>query len=387
MVAPRSVYLHWPFCPYKCHFCPFVALASHDQYMEQYHTTLCKEIEQFGIDWKSPLVLDTIFIGGGTPSTYPPGLLLDMFGTLRKVFSFNSFTEVTIEVNPGTVNQEKLEVWKTVGINRLSIGVQSLNDSVLKQLNRHQKAASVFQLLESAANLFDNISVDLILGLPGVSIEEWKMLLEKIVLWPIKHVSVYFLTVHEDTPLYFKIKSNRITLPPDRHIIDLYYWTIEYLIAHGFEQYELSNFAKQGYESRHNTVYWERKPYKAFGLGACSFDGTERFQNEKNIISYMEKIQKGSSAIIFKEKLTQEQIYLERLMLGLRRKVGVIRKDFIQSLSPHQYTLYEKIESMLWHERLIVIENGRIILTKKGLVVENEVIAQIMRAIEQTEVH
>jgi oxygen-independent coproporphyrinogen-3 oxidase len=188
----RSLYLHWPFCPYKCHFCPFVAIASHDQYMERYHHALLKEIEQFSGNYTGSRLIETIFLGGGTPSTYPPPLLLDTFGTLIRMFTIVPHAEITIEVNPGTVNEEKLQTWKKAGINRLSIGVQSLNDGVLKNLNRHQTASSVLQLLEIASPLFENISVDLILGLPDVSPDEWKQLIQTIVTWPIKHVSVYF---------------------------------------------------------------------------------------------------------------------------------------------------------------------------------------------------
>ena len=168
-------------------------------------------------------------MGGGTPSTYPNTLLLDMFDTLYKGFVIDKTTEISIEVNPGTVKLEQLTVWKEVGINRLSIGVQSLKDSALKSLNRHQSAADVEWLLGQASALFDNISVDLILGLPDVSVSDWKELLARVVSWPINHVSVYFLTVHENTPLYFKVQRNQVVLPPDDTIIDLYHWTVDLL--------------------------------------------------------------------------------------------------------------------------------------------------------------
>ncbi len=186
-VATRSVYLHWPFCPYKCHFCPFVALASHDSFMERYHLALIKEIERFGREYEGPRELDTVFFGGGTPSTYPDDLLLDTFDTLKKVFSFSKNIEVSIEVNPGTVHSGQLAVWRDVGINRLSIGVQSLKDQVLQKLNRLQSARDVYALLAEAPQYVENLSVDLILGLPGVTPTEWKELINKAVHWPIKH--------------------------------------------------------------------------------------------------------------------------------------------------------------------------------------------------------
>lgn len=347
--------------------------------MGRYHKALCKEIEQFGQQYQASRVLDTIFMGGGTPSTYPPSLLLDMFDTLRRIFVVQDTTEISIEVNPGTVTKEKLQVWKQAGINRLSIGVQSLNDAVLKNLNRHQTAESVFQLLDEAAVLFDNISVDLILGLPAITSDEWKALVKKVVSWPIKHVSVYFLTVHEDTPLYFKVNTQRISLPSDEIMVALYYWTIDMFTQHGFEQYELSNFAKKGYESRHNSVYWDRKPYKAFGLGACSFDGNERFQNEKNLMRYIEKIEKGDDTTIFAETLTPAQKNLEKLMLGLRRRAGVAIQAIVEDLSEIQQKSFKKTVQILQQKNLLQEQEGQLRLTPTGLVVENEVIAQLTR--------
>ncbi len=373
----RSLYLHWPFCPYKCHFCPFVALASHDQFMERYHKALVSEIEQFGAVYEGTRKIDTIFLGGGTPSTYPDELLLDTFDTLKKIFSFSKNIEVSIEVNPGTVREEQLAHWKRLGINRLSIGVQSLKDQVLQNLNRLQSAQQVHELLAKAPAHFDSISIDLILGLPGVSDDEWKALIEKVVTWPIKHVSVYFLTVHEDTPLYFKVATNRVTLPTDETMVMLYEWTVKTLAAHGFERYELSNFAQPGYESRHNTVYWERKPYKAFGLGACSFDGKQRFQNEKNLIKYMEGVEQKKEVTAFCECLTPEQIQLERLMLGLRRKVGVSWTDLFEHMPDGEKEQFKKTVGALKEKRLLEERDGQLLLTTAGMVVENEIITRL----------
>ena len=256
----RSLYIHWPFCPYKCHFCPFVALASHDQFMTQYHHALVKEIEQFEPSGK--LTIDTIFFGGGTPSTYPSDLLLDMFGTLRRKFIISDTAEITIEVNPGTVQEEQLIVWKQLGINRLSIGVQSLKDSVLNKLNRKQSLADVRWLIEKAASYFNALSVDLILGLPGVSEQEWKQMLADIVQWPIVHISIYFLTVHEETPLYFKVKKQEVLLPPDDAVVDLYIWSIEFLKIMGLNNMRFLILASQVYHSRHNSAYWNEQHIK-----------------------------------------------------------------------------------------------------------------------------
>lgn len=373
----RSLYIHWPFCPYRCHYCPFVALASHDPFMERYHQALIQEIKQFGSNYTQKLPLDTIYFGGGTPSTYPDHLLEDMFATLKQFFVFDKNTEITIEVNPGTVRFEQLALWQKLGINRMSVGVQSLNDSVLQKLNRLQKATDVYSLLDKAPQYFDNISVDVILGLPGVSITEWEALLATIVTWNITHISMYVLEVHDSTPLFFNIKSKKVTLPCDDVVVDAYYWSREFLAKHGFNQYEISSFARTGKESRHNTTYWERKPYRGFGLGACSFDGESRLQNEKNLIKYLESVEQNTYEPVFAEKITNDQIYAEKIMLGLRRMKGVCREEISINLAEAQKNELSVKLDMLKEKKLITEINGLLQLTPAGLIVENEIITKL----------
>lgn len=373
----RSLYIHWPFCPYRCHYCPFVALASHDPFMERYHNALVKEIKDFGSNYVDKLVVDTIYFGGGTPSTYPDHLLIDLCNVLKEFFIFDEKTEITIEVNPGTVRPEQLPLWKKLGINRMSIGVQSLNDSVLQKLNRLQKATDVYSLLEKAPQYFDNISVDVILGLPDVSTTEWEELLTKIVTWNITHISMYILEVHDSTPLFFNVKSKKIMLPCDDDVVDAYHWSREFLAHHGFVQYEVSSFARMGKESRHNTTYWERKPYRGFGLGACSFDGITRLQNEKNLIRYLESIEQNTYKPVFTEKITDHQIYAEKIMLGLRRIKGVCWEEISSNLNNEQKEKLATIIDTLQEKKFITKNNGRLQLTPAGLVVENEIITRL----------
>lgn len=375
--ATRSLYIHWPFCPYKCHFCPFVAIAGQDRFMERYNAALLKEIDQFVKANSVKLALDTIFLGGGTPSTWPDNLLLDTFGTLRKEFNFHEHVEVTIEVNPGTVRPEQFAVWKAAGINRLSIGVQGLKDSVLNNLNRKQSKEDVLWVLQNAHKHFDNISVDLILGLPDVSELEWKELLAYVVQWPIKHVSIYFLTVHEETPLYYRVQKKDVTLCSDDHMVDLYQWSIDYLEQHGMYQYEISNFAREGYKSKHNSVYWDRKPYKAFGLGACSFDGRSRFQNQKQLIKYLNDVEQSKDITMFSETLTTEQIYLERIMLGLRRSDGINIDEFTVDLSAEKKEYFEQTVDLLHKNNFLYKKNNRIVLSPAGLAVQNDIAARL----------
>jgi oxygen-independent coproporphyrinogen-3 oxidase len=381
MYQCSSLYIHWPFCPYKCHFCPFVAIAGADHLKTRYYQALRKEIIQFlgALDEKP--VIKTVFLGGGTPSTWPDDTLLDMFGTLKEIVVYDQQPEITIEVNPGTVRAPQLAVWQSCGINRLSIGVQSLKDSALHALNRKQSAADVIWLLNQASTSFKNISIDLILGLPGVSTDEWKELLKTVIDWPINHISVYFLTVHEDTALHYKVKKQEIELMQDDAMVDQYLYTIDYLAAHDFDQYEVSNFARNGTIARHNMAYWQRVPFKGFGVGACSFDGTQRIQNNKNIHKYMEGIEQGLSIDFFQESLTAQQVQLEKIMLALRRTQGIEQTQLLTLFSTAQQE--EKLNYLLQleQEQYIHRKNDRIILTAKGFAVHNEITTQLSRGI------
>lgn len=348
-------------------------MAAHEEFMQQYHHALLKELYQNESLMPLKPRLRTIYFGGGTPSTYPAELLLDTFGTLRKLFDFDQTTEVTIEVNPGTVTPRLFDVWSEVGINRLSIGVQSLKDAVLSSLNRHQSKQQVEEILQQASGYFKNLSVDFILGLPGVSDEEWKEMIQEAMSWPIQHISIYFLTVHEDTPLYFKVTRNKIQLPPDDSMVDLYNWTVDYLAGYGFERYEISNFAKKGFRSLHNAAYWNRKSYRGFGLGACSFNGIDRFQNTKNLGKYIQNIENCQSVVDMAETLTESQIMLEKLMLGLRQTDGVLVKEYITTLSLDKHTKFFENIALLESAQLLSYRDGNIQLTPKGYVLENEV--------------
>ncbi len=371
-----SFYLHWPFCPYRCHFCPFVALAGHEEYMEQYHEALIKEITTY-LDQHAVGPLQTVFIGGGTPSTYPPELMNNTISLLRERCGFTEDAEISIEVNPGTVDQYKLNAWKDIGVNRLSIGVQSLNDDVLQRLNRHQKARDVYWLIEHASSLFENLSIDLIVGLPRVTQDEWKAMIRTVITWPITHISMYFLTVHEDTQLYFGIQAKKIILPADDEVVDLYYWTIEQFAQAGLIQYEISNFCRQGWHSRHNSMYWQRKPYKAFGMGACSFDGKKRTKNTTNLLKYLEEIDHTGKSIMFEETLNDNQVWLEQLMLGLRQRKGVSISTILEPLSDKKREEFSSKADELLAARLVSKTDETLMLTPKGLSVANEVIVKL----------
>lgn len=374
----RSLYIHWPFCPYRCHFCPFVTISGQSHLMDRYHAALMNELKVFVHEQRHKLSLETIYIGGGTPSTWPEKLLLDMSGILRESFDLSALSEMTIEINPGTVTKEKLLLFKEIGINRISVGIQSLDDAVLAGLNRHQKVSDVYNVVEWADGLFDHFSVDLIVGLPGISTENWKDTIAKIVNWPINHVSVYFLSIHENTPLYKRLERNELALPADDPIVDLYYWTRNEFEKHGLLQYELSSFARVGHESLHNQVYWDHKPYKGIGIGACSFDGTSRFQNTKNVMKYINGQEKNENPIETCEIITNEQRILEEVMLGLRRRKGLFYPAVLEKMeSGQQEKFLHKMEYFEKNGFIKKIEN-RIYLEHHVLAVENEIAVKLL---------
>lgn len=374
----HSLYIHWPFCPYRCHFCPFVAYIQKDSLLEPYHQKMQKEIEVYAQNLPEKLDLQTIYFGGGTPSTYPDDLLLDTFGTLRKMSNFDKNIEITMEVNPGTVTREKLELWRNLGINRLSIGVQSLNERALKEVNRLQTTEDVHAVLQLAKGLFDNVSVDFILGLPNVTHEQWKDQMKQLVQWPITHVSIYFLMVHEFTPLYYRVQKKQVELAPDEELVELYAWTVDFLREHGIEQYEVSNFAKPGFESRHNTSYWSRKPFKGFGVGAWSFDGTRRYRNKKNLMLYMNQADKDDGSVIeFSEDLSVEQASLEKIMLDIRQAKGLSRVDYFEYISPEAHKEAQERIDRMCNDGLLKLQDDRLQLTARGCAVEQEIIAQL----------
>lgn len=345
--------------------------------MGEYHQALQRELMLYAQTLKNKQELDTIYIGGGTPSTWPDKLLLDTFGTLEDMFDFSSISEITIEANPGTVRKEQLELWQQVGITRLSIGVQSLDDQVLERLNRHQKADDVRRLMDQAEGKFTSLSIDLIVGLPGVTAQQWKKQVLEIMTWPIQHISMYFLSVHEGTALYFKLQRKNEVLPPDDEVVALYYWTLDTFAKHGFEQYEVSSFAKKGFESQHNQAYWDRKPYKGIGVGAWSFDGSSRLQNEKQLMRYIDALSKGDSALSYKEELTQDQERFERIMLGLRKMKGIYVSEAIEGLSEAKKEEFFERVAVLENKKLITRDKEKLFLTKAALAVENEVAVKL----------
>ncbi|MCK4265312.1 radical SAM family heme chaperone HemW [Candidatus Babeliales bacterium] len=375
----QHLYIHWPFCKNKCHYCDFVSFAKHEKYEQQYHKALCTEIKSYVSKLSGPRKIKTIFFGGGTPSLYPIDLLTELFVVLKNNFDLSDAEEITIEVNPKEVTEKQLSTWRFLGINRLSIGVQVLDDKILANLNRIQTNKDVYSLIEKAFKYFDNVSVDLILGLPGITDEVWNNTLKQIVKWPIKHISVYMLMVHDRTPLSLKLSRGDIKLLSDDEFVDIYDGTVKFLDYHGFKQYELSNFAVPGFESEHNRAYWDHRPYRGFGLSAASFEDNTRFVNLKKLMHYLDiYLLEGELKYSFQEKLGPEQLRMEQLMLGLRQSSGMDLHAMLYLFKEgEQERLSGRLDD-LKNQGLIVVENGRVRLALKGMALENEVILSLL---------
>ncbi len=314
-----GVYIHIPFCERKCNYCAFSSFVVDGTRQEEYVESLIDEIKTFGRtnnDEKHRKV-DTIFIGGGTPSLLEPYLLKKIVETLRSVFNFEKNLEFTIECNPNSLTDEKLELYKQLGVNRISIGIQSLDEAQLKFIGRLHDAKSAIEATRKSLAKFDNVSADILIGIGGMNEENYLIGLEKLVNLGIKHVSTYMLQVEEGTPLARTVEENREILPSDEECIEVYNKTVKFLKNNGFNQYEVSNFAKKCCECKHNQKYWNGDEYVGFGLSAHSYINGERIANAKTFEEYYNREHE------MKEVLTRGQLIEEHIMLGLRCSKGI----------------------------------------------------------------
>ncbi len=364
-----GVYIHIPFCKSRCSYCDFAT----DVYrssgaVEKYVAALRKEISAF----QSRANVDTIYFGGGTPSLLSAQHLRSILAQVRQVFDVSADAEITMEMNPATVTAASLAAYRELGVNRASFGVQTFNEHDLKLLARGHNASdarTTFRLLRETG--FDNVSFDLIAGLPGQSIDDWRRNLNEAVSMEPEHLSLYLLEVHEGTPLAEQLRSGRRPVPDEDLAAEMYELMIDSLDAAGYRQYEISNFAKPGFESRHNTKYWRMDPVFGFGVSAHSFDGRERYANGRDTGGYVTKIYSHGSAEVFREIADYAS---ESAFLGLRLNEG-IEIDLLRSIL--NVDLTSKI-ALLSSNGLVEEADGRLCLTRRGMLFSNEVFAEFV---------
>lgn len=377
-----GLYIHIPFCKRKCEYCDFKSYAGKEELVDEYIKWLKYEVKEVGegnrLDYENHLdklaIVKTIYIGGGTPSLIESKYINEILEVVKQNYTLENDLEITIEVNPGTVNQEKLEQYKKSGINRLSIGLQSTHDRLLKKLGRihnYEEFLNTFELARKVG--FENINVDLMLGLPEQSIEDLKESVEEVIKLNPEHISVYSLIVEEGTPFYKKLEENELELP-EEEIERKMYWTVKQeLEKAGYIHYEISNFAKAGFESKHNLSCWNQEEYIGFGTSAHSYTNNVRYSNIDSMEEYIDNFKKENEAdnFVFHEKQNKDSKMKEFMMLGLRKIEGVSIKEFKNRFTLNPIFVYRKELEKLVTEELIEIDGDKIKLTNKGLDLAN----------------
>jgi oxygen-independent coproporphyrinogen III oxidase len=369
-----GVYLHIPFCKSRCSYCDFATDIYRDSAsVERYVTAICSELVSFAPPahaGRSALV-DTIYFGGGTPSLLRPEQLLRILDAVRNKFHVSENPEITMEMNPATVTAETLGAYRALGVNRASFGVQTFNDHDLKLLARGHDAddaRNTFRLLRDAG--FGNISFDLIAGLPGQSLDDWQRNLDEAVAMQPEHISLYLLEIHEGTPLAEQLRSGRRPMPDEDLAAEMYEVMIDRLAPVGYHQYEISNFARPGFESRHNSKYWRLEPVYGLGVSAHSFDGFQRYSNERDAAAYVNRIEECSTAEVTRERIDAAS---EFLFLGLRLTDGVCLAEYHKRFGVDVTEKYADEIVRLKDAGLIDLRDDQLRLTRKGMLFSNEV--------------
>jgi oxygen-independent coproporphyrinogen III oxidase len=379
--APAAgIYLHWPFCLSKCAYCDFVSTVNAPAKSEPYARALIQEVRSFpqgtSDEWR---MIDTLYWGGGTPSLMPLEQLADIMGACREHFDLLQDLEVTLEVNPGTMDLEKARGFHRVGVNRISLGVESFHDEELALLGRRHgvsQAVEAYRYCREAG--FDNISVDLICGLPYQTARQWRESLNRLVELAPEHVSIYLLELHQGTRLNTEVQSGRLTLPSDEETISRYYECIDAMAQAGYEHYEISNFARDGRYSRHNLKYWSDQPYLAFGAGAHSYYGGVRFANEPRIPDYIQKVIRTGSGMKERTDLAFARWLGDYAMTALRLRRGIDLETFRNTYGFCFQDCFSEQIARLMEWGLLEHQAGCLRLTCKALPVSNTVFLEFI---------
>ncbi|MCX8105962.1 MAG: radical SAM family heme chaperone HemW [Ignavibacterium album] len=376
-MKPTAIYIHIPFCDHKCIYCDFYSIITSDN-IESFLTSLKREIKYYSQLHSKEREVISVFFGGGTPSLMSPDYIKEIIELTKEKFSFASEVEITLETNPGTVDKNKLSDFRKAGINRISIGIQSFDEDDLKFLTRiHDKQTAINTVYSAVEAGFENISIDLIFNLPGQTKEKWKLNLEQAISLPIKHISAYSLILERGTILNKLVLDGKVQIQDEDYDAELYELTIDYLNEHGFIQYEVSNFAKPGYECIHNKAYWEYKDYFGFGPSAHSFINGKRWWNYSSLKRYISEVNEKQNAMMNFEELTKEQMRNEYIMLALRSK-GLNLAEYINSFGAEWLDKHSRDFEIMKNEGLVEIEHNLIKLTPKGYAICDEILSKIL---------
>ena len=381
MADKLGIYIHIPFCRSKCDYCDFYSLAGQEGRMDDYQKALITHMKETAPQTRG-WQIDTVYFGGGTPSYYGEKRLRELLRLIAKRFDLAKDAEITVECNPDSVDLKMLQSLRRAGANRLSLGVQSACDRELECLHRpHTFAQAVAAVSAARAAKFQNISLDLIYGLPGQTMEGWQDTVEQVLALKPEHLSCYGLKVESGTPLDYRVSRGE-RLPDDDQQADMYLWTVDRLAQEGYRQYEISNFARSGFQSRHNLKYWMGHPYIGFGPGAHSDFGGRRYSFLRDLEGYISGVLEGGAVIDSSDLIPSRERGSEYLMLRLRTTRGIeeweYRREFFLNFDPIEQKL-EDYERHGWAER----HDRRWNLTPKGFLVSNQLIGDLLTIQEE----
>lgn len=369
----QAAYIHIPFCVHICHYCDFNKVFIKGQPVDDYLKALQVEMERT-IQQSNDNELKTVFVGGGTPTSLSQEQLKTLLTTMRNTLPIRQDAEITFEANPGDLTEDKLMVLREGGVNRLSLGVQSFDEQLLKKIGRTHQVEDVYRTVENAKKHgFQNVSIDLMYGLPGQTLESFVHSLQETFQLNIQHVSSYSLIVEPKTVFYNLMRKGKLHLPSEDDDAKMYETLLQMTKQHGFHQYEISNFAKRGFESKHNLTYWNNEEYYGFGAGAHSYVDGVRKSNIGPVNHYIQQINDGKLPILEEATLTLTEKMEEEMFLGLRKTEGVSIENFQEKFKQNPLQLFSEQLESLKKKRLIDISSGHIKLTKKGMFLGNEV--------------
>lgn len=377
-----SAYIHIPFCSHKCEFCDFAAVAGLSHLEDEYTEIVCKEISERTalIDQdETPIKLSTLFFGGGTPGLADPKNLDKIIKTLLKTAVVNDDLEFSIETTPHAITKEKLQAWKDIGINRISIGIESLQDSELKAIGRDHTRAQALRGLELASAQFKNINIDFMYGLPTQTLESWHDTLDEVVSIAkgnssVKHVSSYCLELAINSPLLSRFPRSSEAYPADDNMVEFFEALLKTLTEAGFEHYEVSNFALPGFACEHNMVYWRNIPYLAFGVGAHRYVGGVRSANFKSLARYMREYMGDE----MREEIGDETRIKEAIMLGLRMRRGIDISSFEQQYGVNLAEEFERQIAKLKSGGFVEFDGKQLRISDAGVLMSNAILSEFM---------
>lgn len=369
-----SIYIHVPFCASKCAYCDFASYPGRNADWEAYFNALNSEIYSYREQLKG-CEIQTVFFGGGTPTLVNAEYILGAMDALHACAHFAGNVEFTLEGNPGTLNREKLKQYRAAGVNRLSIGAQALDDRLLKSIGRIHTAADVASAVRMAQDMgFENLNLDLIYALPGQTIEDWQRTLEAAIRLQPAHLSAYSLIVEPETPMFDRVMRGECAVPEEDGCINMQRLANRILEKNGYARYEISNYARSGFECRHNLAYWRRSEYLGFGCAAHSMFGGARFENPRGLDEYLSGMRRRNE-----ERLTREDEIEETLMLGTRLCEGVDLDAWNQRFGFRLDARYSQMIKRFEQAGMARIRNGRLQLTERGMEVQDAIVVSLLQ--------